>query len=90
MVITNSLKESSKKVKNKISPKQKHAMSQGGLGLFIYEGRRGLQVDYKIAHEHLKLSADQGIPDSQTRLAKMYLDGLGVDRSVVFKGNIMF
>ena len=58
-------------------------MAQGGLGLFYLEGRGGLQVDYKMAHDYLKLSADQGIPESQTRLAKMYLDGLGVDRSVV-------
>jgi TPR repeat protein len=50
------------------------------LGLMYYEGL-GVMQDYKVAAKWYRFGAQKNNPWCQCRLARMYLDGLGVDKS---------
>ncbi len=59
---------------------QGHAEGQWILGAVIAEGRGGMKPDDKEAARWYRKAAEQGFANAQINLAKLYLDGTGVDQ----------
>ena len=59
---------------------QEHAKSQAGLGFLLMRGLLGFFDDPTAAY-WLRKAAEQGQPEGQMLLGRLYLDGRGVDRN---------
>lgn len=60
---------------------QGEKIAQYGMGVFYSLGQEGVSKDYKKATEWYQRSADQGLPQAQTRLGIAYREGRGVPKN---------
>jgi TPR repeat protein len=54
--------------------------AQWMLGSLYFNGTKDFASDDKQAFDYFMLAAEQGLPAAQSKLAQMYIDGLGVEK----------